>query len=221
MEQITDIRQIRHFIWDFDGTLFDTYPIIIEQMQTALGEFGHTIDALELMEQLLHTVGTALKYCADKFSIDYTRFSDAYTILHEQSALLPVAPPMASVEKVLAAVQARGGKNFIFTHRTLASTTAYLEKYGLSHYFSHIIAPDTPGFAWKPAPDAIEYLLRTHDLLPQEVAMVGDREIDLASGRAAGIYGVHYVCKDVPQPLQCHWRFTDYADMAEKLTNKE
>ena len=51
--------------------------------------------------------------------------------------------------------------------------------------------------------------------------MVGDREIDLASGRAAGIYGIHYVCKDVPQLLQCHWRFTDYADMAEKLTKKE
>ena len=217
MKENADIRQIQHFIWDFDGTLFDTYPIIIEQMQTALGEFGHTIDALELMEQLLHTVGTALKYCADKFSIDYTRFSDAYTILHEQSALLPVAPPMASVEKVLAAVQARGGKNFIFTHRTLASTTAYLEKYGLSHYFSHIIAPDTPGFAWKPAPDAIEYLMEAYGGTIENTVMIGDRICDLSSGWNAGCTTCHLLTPVAPQYPPCDWRVENFRQMLELL----
>ena len=212
-----DIRHIKHFIWDFDGTLFDTYPIIIHQIQTALAGFGHTVDPLELMEQLLHTVSTALAYCAEKFAIDHTQLNDAYTVLHNQTALLPVAPPMASVELALATIQARGGKNLIFTHRQLDSTKAYLEKYGLAHYFSDISAPDTPGFAWKPAPDAITHLLHTHGLDPKEVAMVGDREIDLASARSAGVCGIHYLCKDVPQDLQCHWRFSDYADMAASL----
>ena len=217
MTTATDIRRIQHFIWDFDGTLFDTYPIIIRQIQTALTQFGHTIDPLELMEQLLNTVGAGLRYCAEKFSIDYTQLNDVYTVLHNESELLPIAPPMASVEAVLAAVRARGGMNFIFTHRTLASTSAYLEKYGLSHYFSDIVAPNTPGFAWKPAPAASKYLLSTPSLDPSEVAMIGDREIDLLSGQAAGIYGIHYLCKDVPQQLQCHWRFSDFADLAAAL----
>ena len=221
MRENTDMRQVKHFIWDFDGTLFDTYPIIIKQMQTALAGFGHTIDALELMEQLLYTVGYALEYCAEKFSIDYTQLSDAYSVLHQQTALLPVAQPMASVEAVLQEVVARGGMNLIFTHRTLSSTNAYLEEYGLSHYFTDIVAPDTPGFAWKPEPDAITYLMETHGLDPKEVAMVGDREIDLASGRAAGVYGIHYLCKDVPQDLQCDWRVWDYAEMAANLKSKE
>lgn len=213
-----EIRDIKHFIWDFDGTLFDTYPIIIQQMQTALAGFGCTIGSLELMEQLLDTVGATLEYCARKFDIDLIQLSDAYTVLHEASALLPVASPMESVESVLSAVRARGGKNLIFTHRDLGSTNAYLEKYGLAHYFSDIVGADAPGFAWKPAPDAIEYLLRTHDLDPEKVAMVGDREIDLASARAAGIYSVHYLCKNVPQELQCHWCFSDFAQMAKALT---
>lgn len=212
-----DIRCVKHFIWDFDGTLFDTYPIIIAQMQAVLGDFGHTIDPVELMEQLLNTVGAALEYCAKKFSIDYAKLSDAYTVLHDQSALMPVALPMVSVEKALAAVLSRGGKNFIFTHRGLASTNAYLEKYGLSHYFSDIAAPEAPGFAWKPKPDAIAYLLNAYGLDPAEVAMVGDREIDLVSARAAGIHSVHYLCKAVPQDLQCSWRFGDYAAMAAAL----
>lgn len=220
MNEKTDIRCVKHFIWDFDGTLFDTYPIIIDQMQEALGGFGHTIDPVELMEQLLNTVGFALEYCAAKFSIDYTQLDDAYTVLHSQTALSPMAPPMASVEKVLAAVVARGDKNFIFTHRDLASTQAYLEKYGLSHYFTEIVGTDTPGFVWKPAPDSILYLLNAHGLDAHEVAMVGDREIDLASARAAGVYSIHYLCKDVPQELQCDWRFSDYADMAAKLNEE-
>ena len=221
MNETTDIRQVKHFIWDFDGTLFDTYPIVISQMQTALGDFGCTIDPVELMEHLLDTVGAALEYCAEKFSIDYTQLSDAYSVLHKQVALLPVAPPMASVEAVLAQVVARGGKNFIFTHRDLAGTTAYLEKYGLDRYFTHIVGTDCPGFAWKPAPDTIAYLLDAYGLDPAEVAMVGDREIDLASARAAGIYTIHYLCKAVPQELRCHWRFADYADMSDQLKNEE
>ena len=213
----TDIRRVRHFIWDFDGTLFDTYPIIIGQIQQALGQFGCAIEPLELMEQLLHTVGTGLKYCAEKFSLDLAALTDAYTRLHKASALLPVAPPMAGVEQALTAVVASGGRNYIFTHRALDSTRAYLEKYGLSRYFTDIVGPDTPGFAWKPAPDAIEYLLDTYSLDPREVAMVGDREIDLQSARAAGVYGIHYVCKAVHQALRCHWRFDSYEAMAAAL----
>lgn len=221
MTENTDIRSVRHFIWDFDGTLFDTYPMIIGQIQEALGQFGCAIEPLELMEQLLHTVGTALAYCAEKFSIDDIQLNDAYSQLHQASALLPVAPPMESVEAVLSAVVARGGKNFIFTHRVLPSTQAYLDKYGLRHYFSHIIAPDTPGFAWKPAPDAIGHLLDAYRLDPREVAMVGDREIDLQSGRAAGVRCIHYLCKAVPQALACDWRFSDYAALADTLKSEE
>ena len=218
---MNDIRSVKHFIWDFDGTLFDTYPIIIGQMQTALAGFGHTIDPLELMEQLLHTVGFALEYCAEKFSIDYTQLDESYTALHEETALLSVALPMEAVESVLEAVVARGGKNLIFTHRDLASTKAYLEKYGLDRYFTDIVGADTPGFVWKPAPDAITYLLEAHGLNPQETAMVGDREIDLASGRAAGVRCIHYLCKDVPQALECDWQLWDYADMAATLKSEE
>lgn len=35
---------IRHFIWDFDGTVADTYPAIIQSLRDALQEFGHDCD---------------------------------------------------------------------------------------------------------------------------------------------------------------------------------
>jgi HAD superfamily hydrolase (TIGR01509 family) len=126
--------------------------------------------------------------------------------------------PMANVEAVLRAVKARGGENYIFTHRASATTHAYLEQFDLLKYFADIVTPQSPCFAWKPAPDGILYLLEKHGLSPEETAMVGDRQIDLDSGIAAGVKTVHYRCKAVPQELKCNWHFDDFLVMAQSLT---
>ena len=44
------------------------------------------------------------------------------------------------------------------------------------------------GFPMKPAPDAIRYLLDEFQLDPAETIMIGDREIDILSGKNAGIH---------------------------------
>jgi len=36
------MRDVEHFFWDFDGTLFDTYPVIIENLQLALSILATT-----------------------------------------------------------------------------------------------------------------------------------------------------------------------------------
>ena len=42
-----EMQNIRHFIWDFDGTLFDTYPLIIQKLCLALQKYGHDCDPIE------------------------------------------------------------------------------------------------------------------------------------------------------------------------------
>ena len=39
MNSPADMHRLVHFIWDFDGTLFDTYPVIIEDLRGALAVF--------------------------------------------------------------------------------------------------------------------------------------------------------------------------------------
>ena len=34
------MKALKHFIWDFDGTLFDTYPNLAGYMQKALKDCG-------------------------------------------------------------------------------------------------------------------------------------------------------------------------------------
>ena len=40
------MKDIRHFIWDFDGTLFDTYPVIIRSMGKEATPFGSIADGV-------------------------------------------------------------------------------------------------------------------------------------------------------------------------------
>ena len=47
--------------------------------------------------------------------------------------------------------------------------------------------------------------------------MVGDREIDLGSGRNAGVRTAHLVCALAPEELACDWRLHSFAQMLALL----
>ena len=63
------MKDIRHFIWDFDGTLFDTYPVIIRSMRSALAEYGRDCDPTECMAIMLDSIGTALDIYSGRIGV--------------------------------------------------------------------------------------------------------------------------------------------------------
>ena len=211
------MKNIRHFIWDFDGTLFDTYPVIIEDLNQALRELGHGCEFPATMKLMLTNLGHAQRYYAEQFGIPVESVAEGYERHHRRSNRELQAKPMAGVREVLEVVVASGRYNYIFSHRKPNETVDYLEKHGLSGLFTHIIGPGSEGFAWKPAPDPVLYLVERYGMAPEETVMVGDRECDLGSGRNAGIRTAHLVCSVAPETLNCDWRFESFAEMAELL----
>ncbi len=204
------MQHIRHFIWDFDGTLFDSYPIIIGNLRATLQDFGYDCDPVEAMTLMLHNIDHAHCYYADKFGIDKKALVDVYTRHHQSVNPMLLAKPMQDIEKVLSCICQTGRFNYIFTHRKCSTTIAYLEKYGLARYFREIIGPESACFAYKPAPDALLYLMDKYGMTAEDAVMVGDRECDLGSARNAGIGTVHYVCAVAPETLSCDFRFESY-----------
>lgn len=211
------MNHIQHFIWDFDGTLFDTYPVIIGDLRSALAEYGRDLDPVKTMELMLINIPTARDYYADLYGIDRQELDAAYQRHHLASMQNLSAPPMKDVERVLAAICDSGRHNYIFTHRKVGETDKYLEKYGLTRYFREVVGPETPCFAWKPAPDAVLYLMDRYGMSREDAVMIGDRDCDLASGRNAGVGSVHLICPIWPENLQCDWRLDDFAHMLEIL----
>ena len=216
MSSPADMHRLVHFIWDFDGTLFDTYPVIIENLRGALAVFGRDADPTDAMRRMLETIPAARDHYADAYGIPRAALARAYQLRHEAANRALAAGPMPGVEAVLRHICAQGHHNYIFTHRALAETNAYLEKYGLADCFREIVAPESPAFAQKPAPDAVLYLKEKYGMADDAV-MIGDREIDLGSGRAAGIATAHLVCAAAPETLACNWRLHSFAEMLSLL----
>ena len=55
-----------NLIWDFDGTLFDTYPPMCRQLREAMASIGHAFTEEELLAQFTVSRGTVLRYCGER-----------------------------------------------------------------------------------------------------------------------------------------------------------
>ena len=178
----------RHVIWDFDGTLFDTYPSMTKAMQGALEMRGYSEPEEEIYSHLKVTTGHAKKIYKDKYGLGEDFDEDFKRI--RQEIEVGISFPYPGVVELLMDIVAAGGYNYICTHRSV-STYKFLEHHGISHLFRDCVTADD-GFALKPNPDSVKYILDKYGIDPADAVMVGDRELDVKAGQNAGICGCAY-----------------------------
>ena len=179
---------IRNLIWDFDGMLFDTYPHMTEAMRRALADFGAQADYEAIFRPIKLSVREACVAILPQTETDeglYRQVMERYQFW-EAPGNPPHAGPYPGVPALLRAVCACGRRNLVYSHRGL-TLYDYLDENGLRDCFSGFVTEDMH-FPHKPAPDAILYLLRNGGLEPEETLMLGDRAIDVESGRNAGVH---------------------------------
>ena len=172
-------------IWDFDGTLIDTYPAIAHAINRALAAFG----ANAPLERIIELSSISLDHCMRELAQEHglaeaaldVEFGRAYqTVTPEEQQ------PFPGVIAVCRTIQQRGGRNFIVTHRRRASLDRLLAAHHMAIYFADIVAADD-GFPRKPDPSALLYLIQRHDIEPNSTLVVGDRELDILAGQRAGL----------------------------------
>lgn len=178
----------RHIIWDFDGTLFDTYPVMARAFTETMNEAGYPADYREVYDLMKIAISETVK----KFQAEYgfgQEVLDAYRARRIEFELAG-ARPFPGVEEVLARVIAAGGDNFICTHRG-DSIYELLRQGGVEGYFKEITT-SAHHFARKPSPEAVQYLLDKHGMDPAETLMIGDRPLDVEAGQNAGTAGCFF-----------------------------
>ncbi len=176
----------RNIIWDVDGTLFDTYPAIARAFKAALNDFGKDapLDWIGTLAKI--TLGHCVKTLANQCHLTEEELGQAF---QENYARTPPGeePPFPGVITVCEYICSLGGKNVIITHRGQESTHKLLAAHRMTHYFTGCIARDD-GYPKKPHPAAFEAMLKTHNLQCEATMTVGDRDIDVLAGQAAGIF---------------------------------
>ncbi|MBQ2847596.1 MAG: HAD-IA family hydrolase [Clostridia bacterium] len=182
--------QMQNYIWDFDGMLFDSYPHITSAFLKALGDFGKDADYDEAKALLEITFAHAFEH----YDVGEEEKAIFRNYEHDYS-LRPIAVPFENTYKTLEALFNSGKKHFLYTHRGFETSQHYLEIYGMKKFFTAFV-DSSMKFPSKPSPDAVNWICDTYGLNRNETVMIGDREIDVLSGKNAGTFGCLFTKKE-------------------------
>lgn len=172
---------LKHFFWDFDGTVMDTYPAMTEAFVRMAKRFGVEIAHQRALSLLKNNLTDALRVLADENALDASAMVPVFRE-EEKGTLARMARPVPGIPE---AMQVLPGKHYLVTHRDRAALD-YLEIMGLKELFTDFVVEDD-GFPRKPAPDSLLHLVNKHGLDLAECVMIGDRPLDTAAGRNAGM----------------------------------
>lgn len=189
---------IINILWDFDGTLFDTYPALVEGFVQLSQQ---DLDRGEVLQWLKKDSKTAFKH----YGIDESRRGEYQTHFNYYSKR--ISKPFDHVEDALAAVE----NNVIVTHRDKESTIYLLEKYHLNTYFKEIVSVEEQGFTRKPHRSSYEYVLKNQNI----DLVVGDRELDLIPARELNIKTVAFQNPNI----EADFHIDSYADFIPLVLN--
>lgn len=189
------MEKLRAVIWDVDGTLLDSYGVIVSSLHSAYSELGVELDREEIRRGVIAaSVNDHIRLMEGLMGIPAGDIRAIYD--REAERQKADIPPMPHAAEILRLIAERGVKSFIFTHRG-ASTGFVLKNTGLYGFFEEIITAKS-GFARKPDPAAIEYLIAKYGLTRAQTAYVGDRAIDMECAKNARVQGVLYLPQGSP-----------------------
>lgn len=176
---------ITTLIWDAGGTLFDTYPAVVEACRTVLHGFGQDAPPDWVMALCKQTTSHGLRTLAQTFRLNEDVFEQQFRQSYDDIDAR-YQPPFPGVKRVCRYIREIGGQNFIVTHRSRTSLEALLAAHGMAHDFTDCIAKDD-AYPRKPDPAAFLALIARYNLNRDRCLAVGDRDLDILAGQRAGI----------------------------------
>lgn len=195
----------KHFVWDFDGTLFNTYPAMVSLLVDMLKEIGKDAHPVLIEKEMRMSMAHALRYCEKNYGInddfieDYSRRRQTYDVLH--------SAPYPDIFEICEAIAKAGKFNYLYTHRG-ENAILMLEKFGLKDFFRESLTAEKVTRR-KPDPQGMYYLIDKYQLVASEILMIGDRDLDIMAGKNAGTDGCFY-SETGEINANADWNITDF-----------
>jgi phosphoglycolate phosphatase len=179
------VTPFRAVLFDFDGTLGDSYAAITASINFVRARHG--LPALTVAEVRPH-VGRGpdnlMRQTVPGFDpvADDAAYSAHHpTVMRQMTRLMPGAP------ELLDALAAAGRRLAVCSNKRIAYTRDLLASLGVAGRFGAVLGPEEVGGRSKPAPDMLLAALRRLGVAAGEALYVGDMTIDVQTGRAAGV----------------------------------
>ena len=207
---------LRAVIWDFDGTICDTYPAIAGAANAALASFSVATS----IDHVVALASISLEYCirtlAAEFGVPYAQLDTVFREGYQRIDLRD-QPPFPGLPALCKRFAESNVLQCIVTHRRRESLLRLLVTYGLESYFTSIIAADD-GFPRKPAPDAMAHLLTAFATAPTDALVIGDRDVDILAGQAIGAHTCLFRATFPGIVPTC--TIWDYAELADSVCSE-
>ncbi|GGE32249.1 phosphohydrolase [Pullulanibacillus camelliae] len=178
---------MKTIVFDFDGTLANTLPIIVSTFQHLFRTYkGVTASAEEVMalfgpteEGMLHDLLPEEDWAQAE--------RDLYTYYRQYQSQQGEADP--DIIALLDYVKKKGVKLAIFTGKGRCCLDISLEYLQIEHYFDVMITGDDVARP-KPNSEGLRKAIDLCDATPAETIYVGDSDADIAAGKSAGVLTV-------------------------------
>lgn len=180
-------KDIKLIIFDFDGTLADTYELIIKTNQAAMEAMDYPVrdeEAIRATIGLPLEAGIRALYpdlpeeALPQWCATYRRIFDVY-----KTRYLPVLFP--EVKETLEWLRDKGFVLTVASSRQSVSLNAFLRDLGILPCFRYVLGADNVSRA-KPDPEPVLKTLRDLGYSAGKTLVVGDMPVDIFMGARAG-----------------------------------
>ncbi len=174
-------------IFDFDGTLVDSAPGIVDVMRVCVDEYKL---ADTILDEWKNLVGVPLMrqmeiIFPDKTEEFWLEVATRYRAIYDTQAI-EICPLFPSLVEMLQRLQKSDIKITIASSKRRYLIQAVLDHHKLSHYFSLIVgAQDVANH--KPHPESVLQTLDKLNVAAADAVVIGDSTYDLDMARGAGV----------------------------------
>ncbi len=203
-------RPKRAVVFDLDGTLIDSLPLVLEAIRHALEPFGGS----PTMDIFARRGGPPERFLADLLTDPVhvpAALQRMVTFHHRNHHLIQ---PYAGAAETLRELRARGIPAGIWTGRDRASTRTLMAAHHLDGIVDAVVCGDDLP-THKPDPQGLLAVIDRLGCAPGEVLLVGDADVDVLGGHAGGVETglIRHQLTIAPEVTAVCWR--DVASPAE------
>lgn len=178
------MKNIELVIFDIDGTLVDTTELFIQAYEYTFQVHGLEKKSRQELREIISVSKTLMEsYQTIAPLLDFEKLLETH---HEFRAKnIHLAKPFPNTVFVLQTLREKGIKVAGFTNR-VTLVPEILKEVKIDGLLDRVISAADAGFH-KPHPAGINMLLEYFKVEPSKAIMVGDSEVDVLAGEAAGL----------------------------------
>ena len=178
------MTKIKAVVFDFDGTLLNTFEHIVQAFELVLPQYGVKPDR----EAIRAVVGMTLLDCYKTLVPEGDH--EAMRRLHHEAQQTPEMYELIKVydnlRETIEELRLEGLKIAVWTNRGRESVDLIFDHTGITDLFDIVLTPSEVKNP-KPDPEGLNLLAQKLSIPTSEMVMVGDMNIDVQAGQSADV----------------------------------